>query len=253
MRYTGLLIATILLSTLLAPIMVESAFRKQYDIEVKGNTYILDLYMVLEKLDEYGVVSIYLMPEGGYAYGLTILKDPDEPSPHIYLMLGLQHQWFDLGLLNTTMIRFRLIIDRNSSKALLVMQDSSRVYSNLSKIPVLEKLHISDFNITGRDKDYPSIYISFLHVYVSNKTIDELEDIAKDLTKSFNETIALSLEDYGLNIKVSTTSSPIFVGGNGLDNTTLIIALITIAVIGVSAIIFIVNYMGRTRRGSPGP
>jgi len=231
---------------------VYSAYRKNYEVEVKGNTYILDLKLNIINIGDYGVVSIYLAPEGGYAYGLTILKDPDEKHPHMYVMVGGQKDWFDAGLLNTTVIRFRLIYDYNSSKAVIISYNYNHTF-NLSFTPFIKRLYVSVFNLTSRAADYPSIYIEFLKVYVYNETIDKLNKTVYELNKELKGTPVLELRDYGINYQPIMGTNAVSTESNGFDNFILLVMIVAIVAISLVLIILIVNYMGKTRRGSPGP
>ncbi len=243
----------LIIALILSSIPVKTAYRRTYSLKASGKTYILDLRIILENIGDYGVISIYLRPEGTYAYGFTLLKDPDEKYPHLYLMLGLQDKWFDLGLWNKTYIRLRLVIDTNSSKALLVLfEQGSREY-NLTYVPKLKQLYLSVFNITGRNADYPSIYISKLKVIVTNNTLNDIINVVKDLNREVNGTTGFLLKNYGIGLLVETTT-PNFPRITGLagDLWFYILVGIIIIVAGSIVVIYIITKLGE-EKGSPGP
>ena len=243
-------------------LIVSSAYRRNYEIPVKGNVYVLDVKLMIENIGDYGVISVYLAPEGGYAYGFTILKDPDENFSRVYIMAGSQNKWFDAGILNYDIIRLRLVVDKNSSKMIVLSYSYNNTFS-LNFTPTIKRLYISVFNITSRASDYPSVYIEFLKIYVANTTLDKLNNtLLYNLNSSLDNIAslkrAITIEKQGINYTVNTESS-VETGiepniGESVELDYLLIATIVfIAVILFLIVLLILNYMGKIKKGSPGP
>ncbi|ABN70585.1 hypothetical protein Smar_1496 [Staphylothermus marinus F1] len=155
---------------------VFSAYREEYSIKEQGNLYFLDVNINIYRIGNYGVISIYLKPDGVYAYGITVLKDPDKEAYSMYLMLGTQNEWYYLGDSDEPNLKFRLFIDVNISRAVVVYDNCSIREYNLSYIPKLKELYVSSFNITGKQADYPRFIINSLKAGVLNTSINDLKD-----------------------------------------------------------------------------
>jgi len=266
---TLLILTLLLLSTAHA---VSAPFRRDYSIEVSGNLYILDLEIRVRELGDYGVISIYLAPEGVYAYGVTVLKHPDEPKPHIYVMVGGQAMWFDAGFLEEDTLRFRIAVDRNLSRALAITPWFSRTY-DLDFTPSIKRLSINVFNVTEREAPAPSLLVVFARVFVLNNTLTELTDQLYNLSSQVSTAAALSIENleigYTTEAKQQTpapvetphstytprsvtspeTTTPPARRVAGAEATAVITALL---IVGAAASLLIVAAYKR-RRGSPGP
>lgn len=245
-------IVFLIILIIISSIVVYSAYREKYSLDVKGYTYILDLKIDIISLKDYGVISIYLASEGGFAYGITVLKDPDEKYPHLYVMAGDQGKWFDAGYINISVLRFRIIFDRNTSKTVFISYSYNSTF-NLDFTPMIKKLYISVFNITGRRADYPSIYIDFIRVYVYNESLNELNNTIYDLNKTLNKTLVLEISNKGINYEPYEELNPEIFTPNNIDILLLVISTIVLIVICISIIILVISYMGRVKRGSPGP
>jgi len=167
---TALVVLVVLLTSAQ---LVHGSFRKSYDIPVKASLYILDATIEVSYMGDYGVLALYLAPEGGYAYGIAVLKDPGEPRPHIYVIAGGQSAWYSAGFLNTSLLRFRIILDYNESKLVAVLDNTVREFK-LGFTPQVKKLYISVFNATSRAADTPNVAIKLLEVRAFNKTLSEL-------------------------------------------------------------------------------
>lgn len=175
-RSAKFFIVLLLILIISSSMQVFSAYRQEYSIGREGNLYILDIDINIYRIGNYGVISIYMKSDGVYAYGITVLKDPDKEALSMYLMLGAQDEWYDLGEAAGPNIRFRLFIDVNSSKAVVIYNSCSLREYNLSYIPRLKKLYVSSFNITGRSANYPGFAVNSLKVYVLNSTINDLKN-----------------------------------------------------------------------------
>ena len=246
---TTLFIVLITISILASFPLVDSAYRKAFKIEEVGRTYILDFNFIVEDIGDYGVITVYMRPDGGYAYGLAIMKDPDEPKPHIYLIMGLQHQWYDLGLLNTSFVRGRIVVDTNSTLARVILPNYNKTF-NLSYIPKPNTLYIALFNSTSREEDYPEIYIDHINVYVVNESLDQIKGLIGDLSSELTLTPTLNISQETMITTPSLkTYSPIIDATDVL--WTLILTSLIILGLSIAAIIVIVNKF--KTKTSPGP
>ncbi len=238
------LIASIVLSLYAYP--VSAAYRREYSLKGRGTLYVMDLVLIIEDISNYGVISIYLRPDGVYAYGLTIMKDPDEEYPHMYLMLGAQDKWFNLGFLRGDAINMRLVVDLNSSQAVLFYNNSFRKY-NISSVKNFEELYISSFNITGRASDYPRMNIRELKVWIANYTlnnslIDELGNLELNLTeKGFKQILYLSGEETVL----ESNTTVITINPNNRLNISVNWLIIAIAITGVTILLVLIYLQSR--------
>ncbi|MET1160802.1 MAG: hypothetical protein ABWW65_07570 [Thermoprotei archaeon] len=283
MRIDTYTILAVLLAIVLAGVVGYTAYREEYRFYEKGTLYVLDAYMSINYIGDYGVISAYLKPEGVYGYGFTLLKDPDEPLPHLYVMLGTQNEWYSLGLLNDSTIRFRLVIDTTTKYALVIYRTSPDNYTSreyrLSEIPSLKSLYLAVFNITGRSHEYPVVRISYIHVFVSNKTLEEVEQEVRNMTLTdLPGSLALSVENLSIGIATSTTrtttetietittarstttpqteiatSSPEIepIEPVVTTETTYVVYIVIGATITLLVIVFLLKR--RAERGSPGP
>jgi len=195
MSLRRIVVFTLIIALLLNASINESAFRKIYDIQPEGKIYILEFETHIITISDYGVFSLYLSSDGGYCYGVTILKHPDEKTTHLYLMTGSQDQWYDGGLFNLNNVKFRIILDLEN-KTMLVYSNIYNGTFNLTYTPLIKKLYISAFNITSRKADYPHINIRELKVYVLNDTVVNttvLKDLSINLGKEYGNNIVLNL------------------------------------------------------------
>jgi hypothetical protein len=191
---------TILFPQMIFPI-THSAYRWSYRINGRGSMYILESNITIEKIGNYGVIAEYLKPEGVYAYGVVIMKDPDSKYPDIYVVLGTQDHWFHLGILKDPSFNYRLFIDLNRSRAIIVYDNCSMREYGIQGHPLIKTLYLSIFNITGRASDYPKVIINS-RVFVLNTSLE-----------AFNNSYCLpNLEKYlvekGLNYNVTETYYP---------------------------------------------
>lgn len=177
-----------------------SAFRTILDIDFYASTYVIEVYLDVEHIDDYGVVSIHATTNGVYAYGFLILKDPGEEEPHLYIIAGLQNETFDASLLKDRVFRARLAL--SIVEGLVMVSINDRVLRIRSKIPEigLKKVYLSVFNATGREYDYPSIYIHSVKIYGCNQTLESLQ---YSLTR-FNESIPCYSKVLLENVAVNT-------------------------------------------------
>lgn len=240
-----IIIIIIFFSTMLLFIqipIVHSAYRESIPIPVKGNLYILDVDMNIRFINDYGVVTIYFKPAGGYGYGFIVMKDPDEDSPHIYLMVGSQSNWCDLGSQNSSSIKFRLFIDYNLSKIVYLFNNYTRVY-DLDFVPRIEYMYLSLFNLISRSSDYPRIYINYMRIYVLNNTLDNIDTSIENIetvidTNPFIYVKKVSIPK--LETEVETLQEE-FEYQLNID-TKLAIVIVTIVIASIIAIILVVYY-----------
>ncbi|WP_245521816.1 hypothetical protein [Staphylothermus hellenicus] len=210
-KYT--ILTLILLLIFSQSIHVFSAYREEYPVKGQGNLYLLDVDINIYRIGNYGVISIYLKPDGVYAYGITVLKDPDREAYSLYLMLGTQNEWYYLGDSDEPNLKFRLFIDVNSSRAVVVYDNCLIREYNLSHIPKLKKLYVSSFNITGRQADYPRFIINSLKASVLNISINNLgeyyctPDISTLLNKSTGTPAIISVTNTTRQTINTTTTS----------------------------------------------
>jgi len=257
-------IALTVLALALASVQSYSFFRHEYALTARGSTYVLDVLVSINYIGNYGVVSVYLKPEGVYAYGFTILKDPDEPKPHLYLMLGPQNAWYDMGLLNESTIRMRLAIDSSNNTALIVADDKVQHYT-LQYAPSITSLYLSVFNITGSEASYPQIDIEFIRIYATNSSLGEIEDIVKDLKSAELGLLALSIENKVIEPPRKTSPTPTTTSPTEKPTPTTPVSpqlpaitpedtmFVVVLVIALSALIAVVLVAYLWGRGSPGP
>jgi len=244
-------ISVLIIALVLNTSINQSAFRKTYDIQPEGKMYILEFEARIIMISDYGVFSLYLSSDGGYCYGITILKHPDEETTHLYLMTGSQDQWRDGGLFNIDNVKFRIILNLENNTMLVY----SNIYNgtfNLTYTPLIKKLYISAFNVTSRKADHPNIIIRELRVYVLNDTVVNttvLKDLSIDLGKEYRNNIVLNQTN------IDTYPPPI-VEEEKAENTgyetALYAILILITIIIVVWIIYRKPWLRRSE-GSPGP
>jgi hypothetical protein len=165
-----LLLTLVLLTQMVFPV-THSAYRWGYRINGKGSMYILESNITIENIGNYGVIAEYLRPEGVYAYGIMIAKDPDKEYPDIYVILGTQDHFFHLGVLKNMSFNYKLFIDLNKSKAILVYSNCSTREYKIQGHPLIKALYLSIFNITGRTSDYPRVSINS-RIFVLNASIE---------------------------------------------------------------------------------
>jgi len=271
------LVALVVVLVLLTAIQsVYSSYRKSHDIPVKANLYILDASIEVSYLGNYGVLALYLAPEGGYAYGVAVLKDPDEPLPHIYAIAGGQSAWYSAGFLNTNLLRFRIVLDYSESKLVAVLDSTVKEFK-LGFTPQVKKLYISVFNATSRAADTPAVTIKLVEVRAFNKTLSELGASVLDLNTTVNGgVLVLSIRDLKTGVApvpatttlaTETASTPTAELPETpeekpqpptQDYTTP--ALITVLAFAVIAVAAIIDYIitkraerSRSAAGSPGP
>ena len=125
-------------------------------------------------MDDYGVFTTYIKPEGVYAYGIMIIKDPNYEHPIAYIMAGAQNQWFHYTNITDNRLYLRIFIDFNSSKILVIDEDCKTKEYKINDKPMIKQLYIASFNVTGKTHPQPDISINKLRLYVSNHTINEL-------------------------------------------------------------------------------
>lgn len=250
---------TIFLLIILVSETAYSAYRESFPIRDHGTMYILDLDIVFENLNNYGVVAIYLASEGTYGFGFAFLKDPDENQTHLYALAGQQDQWFDLGYLMEKRFRARLVLDENLSSVFILIQNRSLTSYNVSYIPRIKELYISIFNITSRSADYPLIYVNQLSIYVSNNTFNELRENITNLDKQppCLKTFSIVEKNIGQTPASSPASTPsptqyqepVVLKIEWLNILYIIITLVAVALI----IIAIVIITQKQEKGSAGP
>ncbi|MEM0380299.1 MAG: hypothetical protein QW607_10200 [Desulfurococcaceae archaeon] len=225
--------------------LLKTAYREELFIPVKGNLYVLDMNITVRSMNDYGVFGFYLKPTGGYSYGFIVMKDPDEDKARVYLMAGNQSQWFEIGYLNESTITFRLFIDYNTSKAIYIFNNISRVFE-LDFLPRIEYFYLTSFNIQGRAFDYPELFINYFNIFVLNKSIEEINVNAIDIEKE-------------LGVKPVTGARLVSIPSQTLQTETMenvytfpLYSLIIVLIIIVSAAI-IISTIFIIKRKSPGP
>ncbi len=153
-----------------------AVFRKTYPITRSGSLYVIELNITINKIGDYGVFTTYIKPEGVYAYGIIMMKNPNDKYPVAYVMAGTQNEWYYYGEITSGKLYLRILIDFNSSKILVVDQNCVKKEYKINYRPIIKYLYISSFNITGKKYPQPDIEIEQLRVYVSNKTINDLSN-----------------------------------------------------------------------------
>ncbi|MEM1742332.1 MAG: hypothetical protein QXT29_05960, partial [Desulfurococcaceae archaeon] len=162
-----------------------------------------------------------------------------------YLMAGNQSLWFEIGYLNESTITFRLFIDYNTSKAIYIFNNISRVFE-LDFLPRIEYFYLTSFNIQGRAFDYPELFINYFNIFVLNKSIEEINVNAIDIEKE-------------LGVKPVTGARLVSIPSQTLQTETMenvytfpLYSLIIVLIIIVSAAI-IISTIFIIKRKSPGP
>jgi len=153
-----------------------AVYRKTYPITRSGSLYIIELNITINKIGDYGVFTTYIKPEGVYAYGIIMMKNPNDKYPVAYIMAGTQNNWYYYGEISSKKLYLRIFIDFNSSKILVVDKDCIKREYKINYKPMIKYLYISNFNITGKKYPQPDIDIDQLRVYVSNRTINNLSN-----------------------------------------------------------------------------
>ncbi len=240
MRYSTYLPIIVIVFILSSVYVAYSAYREVYDLRYTGSLYVLDLNITLEEINNYGVVSMYLRPHGVYAYGVSILKDPDEDKPHLYLMIGPQDKWYDLGLIGYN-LSLRIVFDLNSSKAVVYYNGQILRYK-LSSIRGVNKLYIASFNITGRMYEYPRISLNRVVVWSANYTLNDtlIEKIGSTANLSnigFRESLFIGGEETVIKTSISTSTTPYNPPSKGWSGVNWI----AISATAIAAVVFLIT------------
>ncbi len=198
----------IILLVLITAITTSATYNEVYRINASGESYFLRVQIDVKEIGDYGVFAVYMTPQGVYAYGLLVLKDPDEEKPHLYLMLGTQDKWYDLGYLKTNSIYFVLGVDFTENKSAVILDDTIKWY-NLTKDAIKpSQIMVSYTNITGRRSPVPDIVIERLEVFVSNKTVEQLINIFANKSSSINSPyLVLAVNTNPIKPPTTTTST----------------------------------------------
>jgi len=153
-----------------------AVYRKTYPITRSGSLYVIELNITINKIGDYGVFTTYIKPEGVYAYGIIMMKNPNDKYPVAYIMAGTQNNWYYYREISSKKLYLRIFIDFNSSKILVVDRNCIKREYKINYKPMIKYLYISNFNITGKKYPQPDIDINQLRVYVSNKTINNISN-----------------------------------------------------------------------------
>lgn len=199
--------ALVILVSLFVAVSASAMYNETYNINVSGSSYFLVVLIDVREIRDYGVFAVYMAPRGIYAYGLLILKDPDEEKPRLYLMLGTQDKWYDLGYLENRDIYFVLGVDFTENKSAVILSDTLKWY-NLSENAIRpNRVIVSYTNITGRKGPIPDIVIRRLEVYVANKTVRQLIHIFVNKTSPINSPHLILVVDTNPIIPPTTTTA----------------------------------------------
>ncbi len=257
-----------LLLVLIAPASSIAAYRKSYRFEESYSAYILVFNAVIVKFGNYGVFTIYLKPDGIYAYGLALMKDPDEECIHAYLLAGAQDRWFDLGFASSSNISFTMVLD-TVNKFLIARFNNHSIQVNLSFSPLILELYTASLNITGRSSDYPLLNITRLYVFAGNIPIAKYPGLRLDKPVytawklGLKTLLNITHRETILEQSPTQTPNPKSRGGRTPGYTGLILYLILPAVITILSITLIIYILYQRKQkygarellgaGSPGP
>ncbi len=169
----------ILLVILSVPATSIAAYRKSYKFGESYSAYILVFNATIMEFGDYGVFTIYLKPDGIYAYGLALMKDPDEENIHAYLLAGAQDRWLDLGFLSSSNLSFTMVLD-TVNKFLIARFNNHSIRVNLSFSPLILELYTASLNLTDRSSDYPILNITTLYVFAGNIPIAKYPGLRLD-------------------------------------------------------------------------
>lgn len=168
-------------------------------MDVYGLIVVLEVKLVELNIRDYGVVSIYMTPTGAYAYGFTLLKNPDEERPHIYIHAGLQNETFDGGYLYTDFFKARIAVLMKLNETVATYTTGSDVKKFSLKTPVLfEKISrvvVASINVTGREADYPSLKIEYVKVTAIDTHSEEVLDMLINIDKEINGSTQILVEN----------------------------------------------------------
>ncbi len=251
--YSSLLIV-FLVSLAIVPATTLSAYRVSYPLKhPRGTLYMLYFRGVIERFGDYGVFTAYLKPDGIYAYGIILLKDPGEDGIHAYLMAGTQDKWIDLGLLKSRNITLIILVDPYG-KIMLARLNNETSRINLTETSSIDELYIAALNITGRNMDYPIVNISRLLVYTANNTLKKYPGLILDDPYKIAEVMEMAPV---LNI-TEETRVPQTTGttrttprGEGLPGYLVLTA---VSILVAAAALIAAYFIYRSERtGSPGP
>lgn len=199
--------ALVILVLLFVTVSASASYNETYNINMSGDSYFLVVSIDVREIRDYGVFAVYMAPMGIYAYGLLVLKDPDEEKPHLYLMLGTQDKWYDLGYLDNRNIYFALGVDFTENKSAVILDNTLKWY-NLSENAIRpNRVIVSYTNITGRKSPIPDIVIRKLEVYVANKTVRQLIHIFVNKTSPINSPHLFLAVDTDPIIPLTTTTA----------------------------------------------
>lgn len=239
----GALTLALTLLLVLTPTSVESSYRRFFDVELSGSAIILEFSVVFIRIDDYGVVSIYMTPGGAFAYGYTVLKKPGEVKPRIYIHAGLQNETFSGGFLVSTSMKARVVVLTKLNKTIATYRVDSTstklVYETKILFHKINRVVVASINVTGRGAEAPSLRIRYVKVIslmdVSDWDLHRLSNIDED-ADGYSKTLIRD-EYVGA------------VTGSGVSLTTVV--LLTIPPITAS-VAFITLWRRRWRRTQPG-
>lgn len=223
----------VIVSSLLLLILIEpiySAYRTVLSFNIYALIYVLEINLSVEHIDNYGVISIHATSEGVYAYGFLILKDPDNEKPILYAYAGLQNETFYISELDENTFQARLVIPINEGGLLLVHGESIIELRTRRPRIGLNKIYLSVFNVTGREYDYPSIFIHSIKIYACNQSIDSIYEALVDLNNSIPCYGEVLVKNQAINIVEHRRGEPlkhIIYIIVGLMVSTIIVVLIT--------------------------
>ncbi len=242
-----------------------AVFRKTYPITLSGSLYVIELNITINKIGDYGVFTTYIKPEGVYAYGIIIMKYPDNKYPVAYIMAGTQNNWYYYGEITSKKLYLRMFIDFNSSKILIVDRDCAKREYKINYKPLIKYLYISSFNVTGKKYPQPDIDINQLRIYVSNKTINNLSNSICTLelglgvpvinishTASKTTTVSTTTRSYtettSTTIQQKTTSTTTSSPQPGKENMIFLIFLVLLIGVTLIGLLLLTH-----KKRSPGP
>lgn len=169
---------------ILLVVPVSSAYRAVFSLEINASTYVIEVKIDIVYMGDYGAVSIHTTSEDGYAYGFLILKDPEFETPSLYVYAGLQNETFHVSGINKGLFHARMAIPVDRRGLIIIHDNTIMRLQTRSPRAGLESFYISVFNITGREHDYPSIFIHHIRIYACDQSMDNMYGLLVNLNVS---------------------------------------------------------------------
>jgi hypothetical protein len=210
-----------------------------------GDSYVAYLDMKINYFGDYGVLAAFFTERGVEAYGIVLLKYPGE-KPSLYAMVGDQNYWFYLSNITTGGLNISIVVDLTYRVVKITFSNTSK-YFDLSSFFIPRLFTVIAGNVTGRYSLLPNVTIVRYGVYVSNTSLLNAQDPSRPPTSNIvvacgevtpiqNQTTATT--------EVWTTTSRVNSGNIVLPKWILLAALVIVALVAVSFMLFISGKIG---------